>query len=435
MLTKQIRYHCQNCDKYFELPASDSPRCPSCFWTSAIRSLDEEIIKKEPVKKEKVLTQRTGGKPAASLSPFGIFLIGVLIVLAGYFLIKEKKVPAIKIFLGGAEQSTEKRKASSEKPAHQPSEQIPLADPLAALSEDERAVIAARVEIAIPRTLSNDETQIIKKKVELAVDQIAIPKVKFWTKDSFQDYLTREQKRRGIHFSGGYENKLVKLFEDHYLKAEQLVSAGQAEAAQNELLQSLVFPVYSNDLRLHRAVALVMLEPFIGDVISKIKILNAETTQQGIAQSMRELQENYEGFFMVVKDNDWKQALAYIERLEGNAKSIEIKLNQSEVSYPPVIQQIDQDIRKGLFGVPSNAAVSTTLNSILADLRIKKSLLQQNAPDFLKKMKDDYEKAMKAIDEKKWQDASPILESISYPPELVQDAKHKAAILGKLVRK
>ena len=432
MSSQLIRYYCQNCEKEFKLAENETPRCPFCFWTSAIRPLDEvdnseAVLKKNASPEENISNKKKISPQSLAL---GIFLI-VLGLLAAWLFIKKpfhhdpsKAESAVNV-----ESDTSKK---SETKTIQPEPQ----DIAAALSEEEKAVLLNQVPIPIPRKLSEDETQILNRRVDFSADEERIPQMKFWTIDDFKKFLKKQQQSRGIYFSWGYEHALTNLFMDHYLKAEALIQSSQYEAAQLELFNSLVFPVYANDIRLHRAVALVMLQDLIKDTLDKIKALNSYLLKQKLAQEVRELRENYDGFFEVVKKEDWEEALRFVERLEEKAKSIETQIKQSNVQYPPVVSKIDEDIQRGLsFQDEPASSFSTSLNSLLTDLRIKRNTLQQNMTKSLESVKDQYETALKAIQEKKWGEAQSALESISYPPEIAADAKHKAAILEKLTQK
>lgn len=439
-----MRYHCQNCDARFELAENDAVRCPSCFWTSSVRCLDEPQEKRslspkmEKVKKESLcaekntpLSKELAGRGRSAIR---LFLLAMLLLAAAVFAAQSLRgVSRSNLFPKGT--SIQPFKADVRKPAlTQPKSSV--TDPLAVLSGEEKSILLSRPDFSIPRKLTADESDMLTRRVDFSAEAPASPRLVFWTAEKFQDYLTAEQKKRGIHFTGSYEHALTKLFKDRYLKAEQLVNEGAYGAARLELLNSLVFPVYANDIRLHRAVGLVMLQGLIHDTLSKIKTLNAYLFKQSVEQELGDLRENYEGFFALAGKEDWNEAFAFAGRLEEKAKALEEKLKMLNVEYPPSISRIDEDIRKSLFVQEEGLlGMSTMMNSILADLRIKKTALQQNTTDSLQSVKTKYEAGLSAIGEKKWNEAKAFLEEIGYPPEIASDAKQKAAILSKLIPK
>ncbi|MBI4388447.1 MAG: zinc ribbon domain-containing protein [Candidatus Omnitrophica bacterium] len=441
---KTIRYHCQNCGKHFELREEESPRCPSCFWTSSIRSLDEpEALERKPTSAARP-TRDFPFKimPVKVPKAFFQFLwIAILILLIGsgfyYLVVKTKLVQKIGQSISKKSSTTQvsstalKPKAASSNASAHAKASLPLL-----LSEEERTVLTNKESIAIPRKLSEDEMEIVNRRVDFPIDGQALPALKFWSEKEFKDFLTTEQKARGIQFSWGYEHSLNKLFTEHYLKAGGLFQKKEIDPAQQELFKALLFPVYSNDIRLHRAVALVMLQKYISDVLEKVKALNGYTLQQTVAQGLNDLKENYDGFFGVAKQSNWDEALQFIQRLEDKAKLLETEINQFEVKPSPVISQIDPDIQRGLsFHRETASTLTSNLNSILADLRIKKKTLEQNTSKSLETVKTKYEAALVAIQDQKWQEALTLLESVAYPPEAADDAKRKTAVLLRLVEK
>jgi len=299
-----------------------------------------------------------------------------------------------------------------------------------AWSEEQAAVLNVRVKVTMPRALSEDEMHILTRRVDFAIDMHQLPVLHFMSEDEFDKALNRAQQEKKIYFPGKYKRELKDLFTNHYLAAQTAYEAGRVEETRDELLNSIVFPIFRNDLLLHRSVAQVMLRPYINDVLAKMQALNAYVLRQNLAQAMEGLEKGYQDLFALIESNDWDKAYALAKGLTDETNSIEAKKNQFQVPYPAVVGEVDQDIRKGLeWQDESLAPISTSLNSVLADLRIKTKTLETNTTEALKKAAENYEKATMAIDEKRWPDAIKWLEQVIYPIELVQDAQAKLAVL------
>lgn len=425
-----MRFECQNCEKKFELSENSELRCPFCFWTTSVRSLDQS--REDKPKESKPL------KASAPLSfKFDLRFVFIPAVVAGIIAIfiyllksgaiqKTGEVIQRNISKGNSSELIKKPESAPE-PASQ-------SDDLSSLfSESDLGVLNNSVPFEIPRKLTEEELGILNRKVELNINIEELGHLQFWTLDDFKKFLKTEQARRQIYFSWGYEKSLIDLFENHYLKAQTLFVSGQAEAARTELLNALVIPSYSQDLRIHRSVGLVMLKGFIDDAVKKIKVLNTYSVRSGILQDLSQLKEDYGEFLNLVNGLQWDSALSFASRLQERAKNLDVQARQFDVVYPPVFAQIDADIKASL-NVPSEDIVSasTDLNSFLTDLKIKTKIIEQNTPSALQAAKNQYESAVQAMKEKKWTEARLGFESIFYPPEIAEDAKRKSAILSKI---
>ena len=88
----------------------------------------------------------------------------------------------------------------TEPPAEEPRRVAPksAAEMTALLSDTERAVLAKRFIVSIPRSLTLDERNIIEKKVSLPADPIKTPVITTWTQEEFDALIEKEQTRRKI---------------------------------------------------------------------------------------------------------------------------------------------------------------------------------------------------------------------------------------------
>lgn len=426
MPSEQIRYYCQNCDHRFTLGSEESLRCPKCFWTTSVQRVDDER-KEEPSfrNKEKVKS----APKSLSLSAFLpiIRLAGAIVFILIVWMIGKSVFQKF--------QSKEKMPRISVDPVPA----VPLTppkDPSTLLSEEEKQILSKKIDLTIPRKLSSEENEIIVRRVDLSVENVTPASgLRFWTMDDFKNFLTQEQQRRKIYFPSGYKSALAKLFKDHYLKAESEVKNMHLSEARTELFNALLFPVYSKDIRLHRGVALVMLQGYINDIIGKIHRLDSMIASQVSLEALSRLKSDYDSMFHSAESGLWNDVLTKINQMEEKAKLLESELRKIDTHYPPFFTQIDPDIQRGLSNSSAKEIpILTNLSSLLIDLKLKKKQIEQNLDSNLEKVKAQYETALKAIQISNWEEAKSALQSITYPPEVVSDAKQKLAVLEKLLQ-
>jgi len=417
--TKTILYVCQNCETKFELPEIQTPRCPNCFWTTSIRRADQAVPRAQLNAKSK--------KQFVSPQLIKILVTVVFIVVLAW--LSSRLLKYIPKTFG---KTISKRKTVSVPTPD--SQKATAKDFLNFLSPEEKKALETWIPFAIPRMLSGDELQMLSKRADFSASASTLPQLNFWTTDSFEKFLTAEQTKRKIYFPGSYESTLKKLFASHYLKVEQILKNGNLAEARIELLNALVFPIYGHNVRLHKSVALVMLQNYINDVLKKIQVLNSYLAAQGLSALMNDLQKDYAEIFQLIDGKDWAGALKLVEKSESEAKTIDAETKEAHVNYPPFISQIDSDIQKGLeLQDQALTPLASGLKSLLADLRIKKKVLEQNTDDALRLMKKNYDFAALAIRDQKWQDAKDALEPIIFPADISEDTKQKILILVKII--
>jgi len=426
-------YYCEHCGKKFEAPETIVQRCPSCFWTTSVHLVGEPArqIKENPNKSVK------SPLPKLKLSSPPPKFIKIFIIVAFMFSvlwILKTVLSQNRGVLGNAKTNFQRKEPESglqQKPATENSSS-PKSAPVT-LSNSDREILSREVKLEIPREFSADESEILNRQVDFPFQNGQFQKSKVWSPDEFEAFLAKQQKTKGIYFSWGYERKLVQLFKEHYLKSNEMLSKGDYEAARLELIQALVFPIYSNNIIHHKAVALVMLQPYINDVLSKIRQLNMYLLMERVKNLIQPVEARYKTVLSLITEKNIDQAFTLVESLENDIESINQAAKQTQIDYPPAVAQIDSDIRRGIdLQDEALEPVATGLNSIATDLRLKKKSLSQNLPGSLRATEQEYEKALSAIREQKWQEALLALEKIQFPSELADDARQKEAVIKKL---
>ena len=432
MSARTVSYFCENCEKKFEAPETDTPRCPQCFWTSSVHPVDQIV-------QPKTFSASPGPRqtPASFRFPFRPVLIGAAVIAA----------LALLIGFGGKLAALVKKSKSSISitgaksvlvPKVETSQQAPAASKnlLQLLSDEDKRTLLQPVTLSVPGSgqLGDDEMQILNQRADVDFKPGQSAQFDFWTQDTFAAFLKTQQQKRKIYFSGGYVRLLEKLFEEHYVKAAAAAQAGNYGEARNELLYALHFPIYANDVKKHRAVALVMMKDYIDDVLMKVRSLNALVLAHELNESMHKLQTDYESLFDLIESKDWDRAFQYAGTLEEEAGSVDQKSRQLQTQYPEIVSEIDPDIRRGLdrqdeFLTP----ISTGLKSLLADLKIKKTVFKQNTAQAVQAAKVQYDAAMQAIQSEKFQEALEAFGTVQFPHELAQDARQKESILQKIL--
>ncbi len=424
------QYYCEHCGKKFDAPETIVQRCPSCFWTTSVHLVGEPDSPKK-VDLTKDIKPPLPKLKSPNISP-KIFKIitALVIIIAAVWVLK-----SIVQQTSGIVDNVKTRLSEEDKPKPDvqktPVSEMP-AEPV--LSDAEAQILAREVKLEIPRPFGQDELQIFNQRVDFPFQTEKPQLSKMWTQDDFEAFLVKQQKARGIYFSWGYERKLIQLFKEHYLKAGEALAKNDYETARYEFIQSLVFPVYSNNPLHHKAVALVMLQPYINDVLGKIHQLNMHLLMARVRNSMQPVETKYGTLFDLVKDNKIEEAFQLAESLERDIELTNNVAKQVQIDYPPEVAQIDSDIRRGIdIQDELLEPVSVKLTSVAADLRIKKKVLSQNLPASLRVIQEEYSKAIAAIRDKKWQEALLALEKVQFPPELADDARQKEAVIKKLI--
>lgn len=425
------RFLCNHCGRKFELETPDAKECPFCFWSSSVKREDALLSEKKSGLRSPLAAERVRDRKATS----GIFrsfvrvLLGVA-VLAGVGFLVYKVYPKIRV------SSPQRWDVFSIKPPEnlkQPEKQV--ADPEVSLSPQDKAVLSREVTVPEDRVPDAGEEAILRKSVPFQtgwMEKLASP---VWTLEQYQKMIASQEAFYKMPFARSYRKKLEELFKSQYLAAADAFTKGDALAARNFWVGSLAFPLYSTDLKKHRAVALTMLRPFINDTLSKVSAMNQSLVDRGKKLKEQALSVKYQGLAELIAQKKWEEALEAIGQLLQEVDLLRKNGMPQEVppQYPPSFGTIDADLQRPLMDLMSPSPSSTAdLQPLQQDLVEKKETIETLTPAYLKKAAAGYQNALGLIREKKWQEAIQALGAIQGPQVLQQDAAEKVAVLGKM---
>ena len=301
--------------------------------------------------------------------------------------------------------------------------------------EDYLAQLTSVMDLVIPRSPDPDEAGILAKKVSLKTGlNENLPSAPFSLED-FKSYITSQEKFYKVLLPRSYKKSLEKLFKEQYLSAQQAFEAGQLLEARNFWVHSLAYPLYSNDPRKHKGVALKMLQSFTNDTLSKIGALNLILVQQQYREREKQMSEAYVQWTDRIKNADWETAWNRIPALLKNAEALEGEPSDraAAAAYPPVIRQIDPDIAAALMDILGTASPSLAdFSEMQRDVLAKQAVLQALRPEGLKEQKNFYENGMAAVRGKDWKRAAEEFGKVRFPKDYAADAARKAGIVKKI---
>lgn len=418
-----MKYRCTHCQRTFELAADEYRRCPKCFWTTSLVNVAEGKVEKEvPVQ-----TSEKPYQPKAKRS-FPLRLILTVALLAAVlfsvlFLVRAGYHKKISLKFPGTQQKPAEK--SQNGAVTSISKEIP---------EAEKTQLTKPLLITVPRQITEDEEEILKKQVSIPSKIFEKPAVVLWSKEDFEKMLAAEQKSRKIELPWGYEKRLKKIFNEHATKAASAFSAGDYLAARNHFINSLSFPVYQNNHQLHRAVVLVMLRPFINDVIGKIAVLNQYLMAQGIVSEVHAIFSAYQELFPVFELQEWDKVLTLISALKNQIQALEQKPKQPAAPYPPSFGLLDQELQHAVqTEADPKPEAAVNLKALTVDLNLKEKVVKSNTAEELNRVQKQYQQAILLLEESRLEEARDLLRSIEFPPELVDDIKIKLEIIEKIL--
>ena len=314
-----------------------------------------------------------------------------------------------------------------------------------ALSEEEKAILSGRLELAAGRLPDAEENKILKSTAKFQTGFAEKIPTQAWTYEKFKQVLADEESRYKVPLPHGYKGKLEDLFKSKYLPAAEAFSAAGGSAfggntgdlvrARDQWVESLVFPAYSGDIARHRGVALTMLRPFISDTLSKIGTINSMLAEQKVREKERALFEHYTELASLIEKRSWPEAAAVILKIENKLDALENAAQTAEnpPPYPAVVNQVDEGIRATLFDILAlpPPAISD-IGPIKQDIQAKKKVIESFVPESLNAQQAKYEEALEMIRARDWLAAEKKLREIELPPALVADAREKVRVLKKL---
>ncbi len=447
------KFRCTHCQHVFELAAKDLQRCPNCFWTTSLISLNQEGESAQPSSQSfrQPASESTHQKKKNSNSTWirlvaRVFVIGsILALLAGVCVwayprvgswVQSGKIDSVLKSRSFASLPIFSHKEKLVEPKQQEKtagvQKKEKASNPTVLSGEDQALLAKPFPISGQPKLSSEEEQALQAKsdrVNLGSEKALLP---FWGKQDFENLLQNEMKNRKIELGWGYERALVKTFERHYLPAKEAYDASNYELARTQLLESLNFPIYQNNPIRYRAIVLVMLRPFINDVIGKVAMLNQRLLAAQFVTEANAIFDEYDSLSQLLKSGAWVNAQEKIQHLKNRIQTFENKPAAESIGYPPSLSKIDLELQAAirLESAPKLDALANW-NPLLIDLDHKEKIVQRNLPDSLKKMTDLFAQAIALVESGQLEEARLKFRAVEFPSELVEEARKRVEILDR----
>ncbi|MEI7752100.1 MAG: zinc ribbon domain-containing protein [Candidatus Omnitrophota bacterium] len=425
------RFVCNHCGKKFELETPAAKECPFCFWSSSVKREDESVAEKKvfPRSAKEVTAKPGPGFSSGNLKfLFRTLLFLVILTAVGFLAYK-----AYKIFKSSPPQAW---KSFSIKPQkdEKPVEKV-VTDPWALLSPQEKELLSREVTVPADRAPDSVEQQILGRSVPFQTGWVEKLPSAVWTLEQYQKMIADQEAFYKMPFARSYRKKLEGLFAAKYLAAADAFTKGDVLLARNLWVESLAFPLYSQDLKKHRAVALTMLRPFINDTLAKVSAMNQSVLDRGKKAKEQALSMEYQKLTGLIVQKKWQEALSLIAQMSLEVDQLRKNATPQEVppSYPAAFGTIDLDLQRPLMELMSPSPSTTAdLQPLQQDLVEKKEVIETFTEAYLMNAIAIYRAALGMIREKKWQDAVQSLGSIQGPQVLQQDAAGKIAILEKI---
>ena len=425
------RFVCNHCGKKFELETPEAKECPGCFWSSSVKREDELLSQNKDGSRSSSAPASTSGRKVSSWNLKHLFralLVIAILSVAGFL--------AYKAYTILTSSSSQNWKTFSIKPPNNSKRsEEPAPDPVALLSPQEKAMLSYEVMIPMDRAPDPGEQEILGRSVSFQTGWIEKLPSAVWTLEQYQKMIAAQEAFYKMPFARSYKKKLEELFKTRYLAAADAFAKGDVLAARNFWVESLAFPLYSTDLKKHRAVALTMLRPFINDTLSKVSAMNQSLLDKGKKLKEQTLSVEYQKLTGLVAQKKWEEALtttgqmiSEVDQLRKNAMP-----REGPPPYPASFGTIDLDLQRPLMDLmaPSPSSIAD-LQPLQQDLVEKKEVIETFTEAYLKNTAAVYQAALGLIRDKKWQEAVQALGSIQGPQVLQQDAAGKIAILEKI---
>lgn len=414
------KYLCSHCGHQFESVPSENLVCPNCFWSTS--------VKKEGEKAAAPNVPQESPSPVTSNSPrrwLGVGMTFFTLFLLGIFLFASRHLQKQNEILRTIQVKNAKVIASEA--------------PELALLPEEREILNRNVPVEPESALTDSEKEILSRRVPLrsrAIQGLSIPP---WDEKQFEAFLKSQEAQYRLPFEWSYRRKLLQLFRRHYLVAAQAFDARDYLKARDGWTRALAFPVYQNDIRKHRGVALTMLRPFINDTLSKIGTMNILLTEKNTYEKEEKIRSDYEALYDLLQKYSWEEAGAKLlelgKELEGIGKS-PAETPNAPPPLPKEISLVDPDIQEVLLAqvAPVQPGVRDW-DSLGQDLAMKEKILQSRLPGALEAVRKQYQEALVFINNGSWKEARELLQKIDFPEALREDVQAKIKILNKSLEK
>lgn len=441
-----VRYICTHCGRKFEAEEKDVLECPGCFWSTSVKREEDARAEIQGGPSEKA------SKPSFSFVmpslPWKPILVGIAGIAVLFILIKlavpvmgkiaERRQASKENASSGNNESAPAKKESGKKNAVPSANagQPAASGDLAALSPEDQAVLARRVQMNLEREISEEEQKILSNRAVFKSGFSEKLPSQAWTMENFKEMVAQQEKFYQVPLPRSYKGKLYDLFEKKYLAGAEAFKAGNLQLARNLWVESLAFPVYANNPEKHRGVVLTMLRPFINDTLSKIGAINGASVEKGVRAKEQAVVVEYEKLFSLIEKKAWPEALASIGDLNrslaqfGNPTS----LAGGPEEYPAGIAQVDRDLQYSLRALLTvQPPALSDLEPLRMDAQRKKRVIEGLIPENVKAMQQKYDEAMDALARGDWAASEQTLKEVDLPADLYLDAQDKIQVLKKLL--
>ncbi len=438
---KLVRYICTHCGKKFEAEEREVLECPSCFWSTSVKREDDAPRASSAPKPEKKTGRAfpLGLIPAlliAAVLALGLFFISLIAPAAGKFFGKSGEKPAPSVEIEGVPAAEPGAPAKDKaRPKKGGEKQPPPASPSAGITQEEQNVLNRRLDFSTDRPLSPEEEKILKNKAGFSTGFVERLPSQTWTLEQFKNLIAQQERYYQVPLPGSYKKKLYDLFTAKYQAAVEAFKNEKLLEARNLWVESLAFPIYSNSIQRHRAVALTMMRSYINDTLAKIGTVSSSMAERTIRVKEKEMTEVYAKLLAAVDKKSWQEAYGHVvdlqRRIEDFSRPDHIVGELDP--YPPAIAQVDEGIRPALFEyLHAPTPATADIEDIRKDVHEKRKVIQSFLPENLEPVQQRYKAALDAISRKDWTAAENELKTITFPIALAQDAAEKIRILKKM---
>jgi hypothetical protein len=425
------RFICNHCGKKFDLESPEAKECPFCFWSSSVKREDELVSEKKGISRS---SKEAAAKSERKASSGNLkYLVRALLFLVVFAAVGFLGYKAYKIFTSSSSKSW--RSFSIKPPSDNKQAEKTVTDPIAFLSAQEKEMLSHEVMIPLDRAPDPGEQEILGRSVSFQTGWVEKLPSAVWTFEQYQKLIADQEAFYKMPFARSYKKKLEELFKSKYLAAGDAFTKGDVLTARNLWVESLAFPLYSQDLKKHRAVALTMLRPFINDTLSKVSAMNQSLLDRGKKAKEQALSMEYQKLTGLIAQKKWQEALTVIGQMIPEVDALRKNGTPQEAPppYPAGFGTIDLDLQRPLMDLMSPSPSSTAdLQPLQQDLVEKKEVMETFTEAYLKNAMAAYQSALGLIRDKQWPEAVQALESIQGPQVLQQDAAGKIAILQKI---
>ena len=418
------KFICMHCGNHFEGQPSDSVICPKCSWSTSVRKETETLKTSAEFPRPEFSRSVTATSETPVSRGLWAWAGGMILILL---------LAGISLF---AFHHLKKQNEILKKIESKNAQVIAAQAPELEIAPEQREILDRAVSIPMEGPVTDQEKEILTPRFNFRSQGAQGIPTPPWNEKEFEAFLKAQQAQYRMTFEWSYHRKLAQLFKQHYLPATQAFEAKNPLKARDEWIRSLAFPVYENDIRKHRGVALTMLRPFINDTLAKIGSMNASLTGSGLYALEEKAKTSYDALADLLAKQSWEEA---------NAKLLELKNQIAETEKlppaanpPPLPKEtalVDQDIREVLLAQVAPAQTSAPdWAALRAELAAKENVIQSHLPASLEAVSKQYESVLQLIKNKSWAEAKEELQRIEYPGELAQDAREKIKVLDQLMQ-